>query len=127
MIMKGDDLKYDRIDQMIEEALKEAPAGPVPGNISSRVLVRIESTPVLKELAMESTLKLSLVIGVFVVLVTSLILFGVADLYTLQGIIEKYRMIIIPALIISLFTWLFNDIVLKYLFRKSESKHQGAW
>jgi len=125
--MKGDERIYGNLDQMIDDALGEVPAGHVPNDIASKVLVRIDQVPVIRELAFESTLKLSLVIGVFVVLVTSLLLFGIADVNTLEAFIEKNRMILFPALFMILFTWLFNDIVLKYLFRKSEPKGSRSW
>ncbi len=118
--MKSEGKSYDMLDKLIDEALGEAPGVPLSAGFTSRVLEKIEKPDILKELAFESTLKVGLVIGLLVILATSFLLFGISDLHSVETFVLKYKQVIIPVALLMLFTWLFNDIVLKYMFWRSE-------
>jgi hypothetical protein len=87
-------------------------------DFTSKVMRRVERRDILRELALESTMKMSVVVGAFVVLSTTFLLLGIADLHAMESFLEKYRMLILPGAGILLFTWLFNDIILKYLLHR---------
>ena len=110
---------YRALDQLIDEALGEAPGMPLPPGFTSRLMRKVGKRDVIRELALESTLKISLVVGAFVVLSTTFLVLGITDLHAMQSFLEKYRIIILPGAGGILFTWLFNDIILKYMFRKA--------
>ncbi len=116
--MNSEGRKYRILDELIDEVLSESPRA-LPEDFTSRVLERVEQPGILKELAFESTMKIGLVIGVFIILATSFILFGIADLHTVGAFLSSHRSILIPATVVILFSWLFNDVVLKYMMRKA--------
>ncbi len=109
---------YGMLDKLIDEALGEAPGRMMPSGLTARVMEKVAKPDILKELAFESTLKIGLVIALFVILATSFLLFGITDLHSVEMFLVKYKQILLPLSLVTLFTWLFNDIVLKYLFRR---------
>ncbi len=117
--MENEDKKYGMLDDLITDALEDGSFTSVPGGLTARVMRKIEKPDILKELAFESTMKVGLVIATFVILTTTFLVLGIADIHTVGIFMGKYRAIIFPVAVLILFTWLFNDIILKYMFRRS--------
>ncbi len=118
--MKNEDKKYDALDRLIDETLSAAPDVMIPVDFTERVMHKIEKPSVIRELVVETSMKIGIVAGTLLVLFVSFLVAGMTNLYTIEYFLYSYSPYLIPVALIILFTWIFNDVLLPYLFSKSE-------
>lgn len=118
--MKNEDKKYDALDRLIDETLSAAPDVMIPVDFTERVMHKIEKPSVIRELVVETSMKIGIVAGTLLVLFVSFLVAGMTNLYTIEYFLYSYSPYLIPVALIILFTWIFNDVLLPYLFSKSD-------
>ncbi len=122
---KEKDKISERMDALIDEALQEAPQIPVPPGFPEKVMARIEKQSYLREIVQEAYLKAGLVAGLIFVLLASLMITGFISLRQIGHFIGQYIPIITAISFIILFTWLLNDVALKYVLGKKGLPRNG--
>jgi len=129
--MKNIEKKNDSLDRLIEEILSAEPEQMLAADFTDRVMYKIEKPSLIRELAVETFMKIGIVAGILLVLFVSFLITGMTNLYTIEYFLLSYSQYIIPLALIILFTWIFNDVLLPYLFSRSgrliqpESDHGG--
>jgi len=117
--MKNIEKKNDSLDRLIEEILSAEPEQMLAADFTDRVMYKIEKPSLIRELAVETFMKIGIVAGILLVLFVSFLITGMTNLYTIEYFLLSYSQYIIPLALIILFTWIFNDVLLPYLFSRS--------
>lgn len=118
--MKNEVKKFDALDRLIDETFSAAPDVMIPVDFTERVMHKIEKPSVIRELVVETSMKIGIVAGTLLVLFVSFLVAGMTNLYTIEYFLYSYSPYLIPVALIILFTWIFNDVLLPYLFSKSD-------
>jgi hypothetical protein len=117
--MKTGEELSDKIDAIITEALHEEPGHSIPAFLAEKIMKKIRKQMILQELFNEFFLKLSLVSGVLVAFFIILLITGIEYSHSLlSGITSHWQMISIVIFSIA-FTFMADQIFLKYFLRKS--------
>lgn len=112
------------MNALIDETLQEIPQNPLPKDFTEKVMAKLEKRTYLQEIVQEASLKALVVAGLILVLLTSLLSAGFISFEQITDFVLIHARIITLLSSVLLFTWLFNDVLLKYLFiykRRSEN------
>jgi len=118
--MKNKVNNEDALDRLIDEMLSTEPEQMLEADFTDRIMYKIEKPSLIRELAVETFMKIGIVAGTLLVLFISFLVAGMTNLYRIEYFLLSYTSYIIPLALIILFTWIFNDVLLPYLFSKSD-------
>lgn len=109
------------LDGIIDEALRQPPDLTIPDSFTSDLVKRLEKQLAWKELLAEFGLKAGLVLAALVIMGICLVFPAKTDPAPLIQWIMNNRFIVTGILGVGLFTFIFDQVVLKYMFKKSEN------
>lgn len=115
----------DKLDGMLEDALHRPPDFFIPDSFTDDLVKRLEKQLAWKELLSEFGLKTALVLGALVVLLVCLIFPAKNDPMPWIAWIAQNRIMVAGIISILLFTFVFDQLFLKYLFGRSHRLNHG--
>lgn len=107
------------LDGMIDKALGEPPDYIIPDSFTDKLVKKLEKQLAWKELLAEFGLKAGLVLAALVIMAVCLIFPAKNDPAPLIQWIGNNRFIVTGIIGVGLFTFVFNQVLLKYMFKKS--------
>lgn len=108
----------DKLNGIIDDSLRQPPDFIIPDSFTDKIMKRLEKQLAWKELFSELGIKLVLVSGALIILLVCLIFPAKNDPLPWINWIIRNRIAIIGLMGIGLFTVLFDQILLKFMFRK---------
>jgi len=109
----------EKLDGMLEDALHRPPDYFIPDSFTDDLVKRLEKRLAWKELLSEFGLKSALVLGALIVLLFCLIFPAKNDPMPWIAWIAQNRIMVGGAISVILFTFVFDQILLKYLVNRN--------
>jgi hypothetical protein len=107
------------LDGMIAKALQEPPDYNIPDSFTDELVKKLEKQLAWKELLSEFGLKSGLVLASLLIMTICLVFPAKNDPAPLIQWITRNRFIVSGLIGVGLFTFIFDQVVLKYMFKKS--------
>ena len=107
------------LDGMIGKALHEPPDYVIPDSFTDELVKKLEKQLAWKELLSEFGLKAGLVLGSLIIMTICLVFPAKNDPAPFIQWIAGNRFIVSGIIGVGLFTFIFDQVVLKYMFKKS--------
>ena len=112
------DLK-ESIDSMIDDSLRQPPDFDIPASFTDDLVKKLEKQLAWKELLSEFGLKAGLVLAALLIMVGCLIFPAKNDPIPWIDWIARNRFMVTGLIGVVMFTLLFDQILLKFMFRKT--------
>ncbi|MEI8005135.1 MAG: hypothetical protein WCI48_02940 [Bacteroidota bacterium] len=116
--MEMKEFKED-IDSMIADSLRQPPDFIIPASFTENLVKKLEKQLAWKELLSEFGLKAGLVLAALIVMLICLVFPAKNDPVPWLDWIAKNRFIVTGLIGVVMFTVLFDQILLKFMFRKT--------
>ena len=113
------------LDGIIDESLRTPPDFDISASFTDDLVKRLERQLAWRELLGEFGIKLSLILGALMVVLICLIFPAKNDPTPWIAWLAQNRMTVSGILCIILFTFVFDQVLLKYLFGKSAKPQKG--
>ncbi|MCX6287308.1 MAG: hypothetical protein NTY96_09345 [Bacteroidetes bacterium] len=109
----------ENLDGMIADSLREPPDFIIPDSFTDDLVKRLEKQLAWKELLTEFGLKTGLVLLALLIIGICLIFPAKTDPAPLIQWVANHRFIVCGSIGVGLFTFIFDQVILKYMFKKS--------
>ncbi len=107
------------IDSMIDDSLRQPPDFIIPASFTDKLVKKLEKQLAWKDLLSEFGIKTGLVVAALVVMLICLIFPAKNDPVPWLDWIARNRFIVTGLIGVLMFTILFDQILLKFMFRKT--------
>jgi len=109
----------ENLDGLIDDALRQPPDFIIPDTFTSLLVKKLEKQLAWKELLSEFGLKAGLVIAALIIMVTCLVFPAKTDPLPWINWIARNRFMVTGLIGVGIFIVLFDQILLKFLFRRT--------
>ncbi|MEI7490699.1 MAG: hypothetical protein WCK92_04810 [Bacteroidota bacterium] len=110
------------LDGLIDDSLREPPDFDFPDDFTDKLVKKLEKQLAWQELLTELGLKTGLVLLALIVMGICLIFPAKTDPAPLLQWVAGHRAIVCGSIGIGLFTFVFDQLVLKYMFKRSRQQ-----